>query len=158
MYCNIQYQYVIAGILLARGKHLHGRIISLREEVLAHKTSLTSQFLLKCLYQARKMSGRVFVLGVSTFHLSTILIIGFGITFLIGICFDSDLRRDSVYLMTRSLSMNKNRIRVFIKFLPTDYTIGIKYVKTRKIRTIKSVWETVRFEDYFPWGRWSLKP
>ena len=48
---------------------------------------------------------------------SMILIFDFVITFLIGICFDSDLRRNSVYLMTKSLSMNKNRKGVFIKFL-----------------------------------------
>jgi hypothetical protein len=61
------------------------------------------------------------VLGISTFPLSTILIFDFVITFLIGICFDSDLRKDSVYLMTKSLSMNKNRKGVLIKFLPTDH-------------------------------------
>jgi hypothetical protein len=113
--CNIQFQYVRVG------KHLHDSITSLRVEVLAHKTSLTSHILLKCLYQARKISCHVFVLGISTFPLSTILIFDFVITFLIGICFDSDLRRDSMYQMTRSLSMNKNRKGVLIKFLPTDH-------------------------------------
>ena len=117
--CNIQYQYVRVGILLTCGKHLYDSITSLRVEVLAHTPSLTSHMLLKCIYQARKISCYVFVLGISTFPLSTILIFDFVITFLIGICFDSDLRRNSMYLMTKSLSMNKNRKGVLIKFLPT---------------------------------------
>jgi hypothetical protein len=44
-----------------KSKHLHDRIISLRWEVWAHKTSLPPHFLLKCLYQTRNVSGHVFV-------------------------------------------------------------------------------------------------
>ena len=40
-------------------KALHDRIISLRGEVLAHKTSLYPTFFIKCLSQARNVSGRV---------------------------------------------------------------------------------------------------
>jgi hypothetical protein len=53
--------YVRVGILLTSGKHLHDSIILLRGEVWANKTSLTPPFLLKCLYQARKVNGHVFV-------------------------------------------------------------------------------------------------
>ena len=67
------------------------------------------------------ISCHVFVLGISTFPLSTILIFDFVITFLISICFDSDIRRDSMYQMTRSSSMISNRKGVLIKFLPTDH-------------------------------------
>jgi hypothetical protein len=38
---------------------LHDGIISLRGEVLAHKTSLFQTFFIKCLSQARKVSGHV---------------------------------------------------------------------------------------------------
>ena len=48
-------------ILLTSGKPLHARINSLRGEIWAHKTSLTPPFLLKCLYQARKVSSHLFV-------------------------------------------------------------------------------------------------
>ena len=43
------------------GDHLHDCIISLRGEVWANKTSLTCHFffLLKCVYQCRKVSGHV---------------------------------------------------------------------------------------------------
>jgi len=40
---------------LACRKQLHDHIILLREETWSHKTSLTSHFILKCLYQARKL-------------------------------------------------------------------------------------------------------
>ena len=59
--------------------YLHDRIISLKGQVSAHKTSLTRHFSLKCLYQTRKVSGHVFVLRVSILPLSTILILCFGI-------------------------------------------------------------------------------
>ena len=42
-------------------KHLLDHINSLRGEALSHKTSLTRPFLLKCLYQDKKVSGHVFV-------------------------------------------------------------------------------------------------
>ena len=53
--------YVRVGILLTRGNHLHDRIISLRGEVLAHYPKLTSHFLVKYMYQARKGSGQIFL-------------------------------------------------------------------------------------------------
>ena len=43
--------YVRAGILLTCGKHLHDRIISLREEVWADKTSLTLPLSIEVLQQ-----------------------------------------------------------------------------------------------------------
>ena len=49
------------GILLTCGKYLHGSIISRREEVWAHKNSITTPFLLKCMYQARKVGGHVYL-------------------------------------------------------------------------------------------------
>ena len=49
------------GILLICGKYLHGSIISCREEVWAHKNSITTPFLLKCMYQARKVGGHVYL-------------------------------------------------------------------------------------------------
>jgi hypothetical protein len=50
--------YVTVGILLTYGKYLNDRIISLRGEVWAHETSLKPRhFLLKYLYQIRKVSG-----------------------------------------------------------------------------------------------------
>ena len=51
--------YVRVGILLTCGKHLHDHIISLRGEVWVHKTSVTQQFLLKCLYYARRVSSHL---------------------------------------------------------------------------------------------------
>ena len=51
--------YVRVVILLTCGKHLHDHIISLRGEVWAHKTSVTQQFLLKCLYYARRVSSHL---------------------------------------------------------------------------------------------------
>jgi hypothetical protein len=39
-------------------KHLLDHINSLRGEALSHKTSLTRPFLLKCLYQDKKVSGK----------------------------------------------------------------------------------------------------
>jgi len=39
------YLYARVGILLTRGKHLHDRIISLKGEVWAHKTSLAPLFI-----------------------------------------------------------------------------------------------------------------
>ena len=51
----------LVGILLTSVKHLHDCLISLRGEVRAHKTSITRHFLLKHLYQDRKVSGYVFV-------------------------------------------------------------------------------------------------
>ena len=48
------------------GKHMHDRIISPRGKANAYKTSLTLPHLLKC--------DLVFMLGVSTLHLSTILL------------------------------------------------------------------------------------
>jgi hypothetical protein len=38
---------------------------------MVHKTILTPTHLLKCLYQVRKVSGHVYVLGISIFPLST---------------------------------------------------------------------------------------
>jgi hypothetical protein len=61
----------------------------------------------------------------------------FVITFLIGNCFDSDLRRDSVYLMTRSLSINKNRIGIFIKILPTDHQMECESGSNRQASRCK---------------------
>jgi hypothetical protein len=46
------------GILLTCGKHLHDCIISIRREVWVHNTSFKPRhFLLKCLYQSRKLSS-----------------------------------------------------------------------------------------------------
>ena len=53
--------YVRVDILLTRGNHLHDRIIALRGEVLAHNPRLTSHFLLKYMYQARKVSSQIFL-------------------------------------------------------------------------------------------------
>ena len=55
-------------------KHLHDRIISLRRDVLPHKTRL----LWKCLYQFMKVSGHIFVLGIMILQLSTIFPLYFG--------------------------------------------------------------------------------
>jgi hypothetical protein len=60
--------YVGVGIWLTYGIHLHNNIITEREEMCAHKSSLTlgTWFLSKGLYQGRKVSGLVFVcFGVS---------------------------------------------------------------------------------------------
>ena len=46
------------------------------------KLVLPRHFLLKCLHQARKVRGHVFVLGVSILHLSTILIFDLILLFL----------------------------------------------------------------------------
>ena len=48
--------------------------------ICAHKTSLTSPLLLKRLYQARKLSGHVFIcmLWLSTLSLSMIFLLEFG--------------------------------------------------------------------------------
>jgi hypothetical protein len=53
--------YVRAGILLTCEKHFHDQIISLRGEVWVHNTCFPNHFLLKCLYKAREVSGRVSV-------------------------------------------------------------------------------------------------
>jgi hypothetical protein len=53
------YMYVMFGILLDCWNHWHDRNISLGGNDLAHKTTLTRHFLLKCLQQARKMSCHV---------------------------------------------------------------------------------------------------
>ena len=54
--------YVRVDILLTCGKHLHKRTISPRGRgAWAHKTSLTRNVLLRCLYQATRVSGQVFV-------------------------------------------------------------------------------------------------
>jgi hypothetical protein len=50
--------YMRVGVLHTRGKHLHDRIVSLRGDVWALKTSLKRHFLLKCLHQTKKRSGR----------------------------------------------------------------------------------------------------
>ena len=46
---------------LACRKQLHDHIILLRGETWSHKTSLSHHFLLKCLYQARKLISHVFI-------------------------------------------------------------------------------------------------
>ena len=51
--------YVRFGILLARGKHLHDLIISLRGG--GGDVGLTRHVLLKCLYQVRKVSNHLSV-------------------------------------------------------------------------------------------------
>jgi hypothetical protein len=54
--------YVRVGILLTCRMYLHDRIISLRGEVSAHKTSLTlSLFIEGPVYRARKVIYHVFV-------------------------------------------------------------------------------------------------
>ena len=53
--------YARVGILLLCGKYFHKHNISPSGKVWAHKTRLTMQCFLKCLYQARKMSSDVFV-------------------------------------------------------------------------------------------------
>ena len=68
------------GIFLARGKHLHGRIISLRVEVWAHRTSLYPTLFIEmpvpCKECERSCIG---VLQISILPLSTILIFNFEI-------------------------------------------------------------------------------
>ena len=51
--------------------HFHGRIISLRGEAYAHETSLTRNFLLQFLHQARKESNSA--LGVSIYVFDSVL-------------------------------------------------------------------------------------
>ena len=51
--------------------HFHDRIISLRGEVYAHETSLTPNFLLQFLHQARKVSDSA--LGVSIYVFDSVL-------------------------------------------------------------------------------------
>ena len=51
--------------------HFHGRIISLRGEAYAHETSLTRNFLLQFLHQARKESDSA--LGVSIYVFDSVL-------------------------------------------------------------------------------------
>ena len=53
-------------------------LFSLRGEGMVHKTILTPTHLLKCLYQVRKVSGHVYVLGISIFPLSTNFWLDFG--------------------------------------------------------------------------------
>ena len=48
-------------ILLTRGKHLHGRIISLKGQVYSYNTSLILLLLLRYLYQVRKVNSLVYV-------------------------------------------------------------------------------------------------
>ena len=69
--CHIKFQnkYVRVGILLTHGKHLHDRIISLRGDAWDHRTILTPP-----LYQVRKVSGHVFVLGKYSWPLCTMFI------------------------------------------------------------------------------------
>ena len=69
--------YVGVVILIVCRKHLHGRIISLRGEFWAHRTSLTPPFfLLEFLCQARKVY--LCVRGIDL-HLSKSLTFDFGI-------------------------------------------------------------------------------
>jgi len=76
--------YVRIGILLTCGKHLHGRIISLREGFcggLAHKTSLALPpfFFIEVPVQSQKKERPYnCVLGVSILPISTILLLDFG--------------------------------------------------------------------------------
>jgi hypothetical protein len=52
--------YLRVGILHVE-KNIHERNISLRKEFWVHKTSLTRHFLLKCMYQYKKMIGHIFM-------------------------------------------------------------------------------------------------
>ena len=66
------------GILLAYGQIFHDRIISLSAELGSNKTCLDRHFLLKCLYNARKVCGRVYMcLVVTILILTTIFFIPF---------------------------------------------------------------------------------
>jgi len=68
--------YMRIGILLTCMNH----IISLREEVWAQKISLTSTFLLKCQYQARKVSSHIYVcLGCIKFVSVSMILLDFRI-------------------------------------------------------------------------------
>lgn len=70
---------ILVGILLAYGQILHDRIISLRAEFGSNKTCLDRHFLLKCLYNARKVCGRVYMcLVVTILTLPTIFLFHFG--------------------------------------------------------------------------------
>ena len=53
--------YMRVGILLTCSKHMYDYIISPRGEVWGHKTSFTLPLFFNWLYQARKVSGDVFV-------------------------------------------------------------------------------------------------
>jgi hypothetical protein len=67
------------GILLAYGQILHDRIISLSAELRSNKTCLDRHFLLKCLYNARKVCGRVYMcLVVTILTLTTIFLFQLG--------------------------------------------------------------------------------
>jgi len=58
---------------------LHDHIISLREDIWSHNTSLISSFyVLKYLYKAIELSGHVFVLEVSILRLATFFKLYFG--------------------------------------------------------------------------------
>ena len=52
---------VRVGMLLVCRKHVHDCTISLRGDVWSHKTRLSPNFLLKCMYQANKTNSHVFV-------------------------------------------------------------------------------------------------
>jgi hypothetical protein len=77
--CNVQDNSVLNITMSTR---LYARVSILvtcerqLDYVLAHKISLTPILLLKCLYQARKLSDQVFAcLGISSFTPSTVLIL-----------------------------------------------------------------------------------
>ena len=53
--------YVRFDFLLIYGKHLDARIFSLRVALWVYSTSLTRNFLLKCLYQARKLREVIYM-------------------------------------------------------------------------------------------------
>ena len=59
LYNNIVCVIVKVVILLICRKYLYDHIIPLRGKVWTHKTSLTLPHVLKCLYQARKVSSHV---------------------------------------------------------------------------------------------------
>jgi len=61
--------YMTVSIVLTCGSHLYDRIISQLGKACAHMTSLTPPFLLKWLYQARKVSGYVYVCSGYRFFL-----------------------------------------------------------------------------------------
>ena len=72
-------EYVRDGILLTSGKHLHGRIISLREEVRTHKTSLTPPLFTGVslpLFTGVSLPSK----EVSILPISTIFLFDFGLT------------------------------------------------------------------------------
>ena len=130
--------------VLTGGKHLNDRNMYLRGEVLSHNTISTSPHLLRCMYQARKVSGHVLCVSGIEFpsfydfamHFGLIQTAWYSLFFILW-CTLQTFGNSDIYIPRMSLM---DQSRFLFGFVMFNLYFSVQYLAGHCLYLCPSIW------------------